>query len=147
MIDWLWKQARRSYRTSIFPAKTTFNGPFRLLTATPKNSHNGQPHGCFYAWPPDKNRDHAGISTIDYRLKVAEAGKAVMKTFGRIKMLDNWLKVFWLTVLLGGCSLNQAERLGYDTVQSFRQQQCLQALAENCESKQSYDDYQRQRRQ
>ncbi|WP_150045984.1 MULTISPECIES: hypothetical protein [Methylomonas] len=62
-------------------------------------------------------------------------------------MAGNWVKMLWLSLVLGGCSLDQAERLGYDAVQSFRQQQCLRAPADNCDAKLSYDDYQRQRRQ
>ncbi len=50
-------------------------------------------------------------------------------------------------ILLGGCSADWAQRLGYHAVQNAGQMQCQKAMANDCERRQSYDEYQRERQQ
>jgi hypothetical protein len=46
-----------------------------------------------------------------------------------------------------GCSGDMAKRTAYETLQNVRQQECLKASADNCDKRESYDDYLRKRRE
>ncbi|AMK78404.1 hypothetical protein A1342_06155 [Methylomonas methanica] len=50
-------------------------------------------------------------------------------------------------VMLGACSADWPQRLGYHAVQNAGQLQCQKAMANDCERRQSYDEYQREREQ
>ena len=49
--------------------------------------------------------------------------------------------------IVGGCSMEDAHQLGYATVQSMGQQQCQKAMVDDCDQKQNYETYQRERQQ
>ncbi|CAD6878820.1 hypothetical protein [Methylomonas albis] len=61
---------------------------------------------------------------------------------GRIKALTCWSLVL---VMCGACSADWPQRLGYHAVQNAGQLQCQKAMANDCERRQSYDEYQRER--
>ena len=50
-------------------------------------------------------------------------------------------------MLLAGCSSESLQRSGYNTLQNIEQQRCGNDPGEQCAEPQSYDDYQRQRKQ
>ena len=52
-----------------------------------------------------------------------------------------------LLAMLSGCSADWPQRLGYHAVQNAGQLQCQKAMANDCERRQSYDEYQRERRE
>lgn len=49
-------------------------------------------------------------------------------------------------LLIHGCSSESAKRTAFETLQNMREQQCEQDLSGNCPQRESYDDYQRQRK-
>lgn len=57
-------------------------------------------------------------------------------------------KVLSLSLLLAatGCSGDMAKRTAYETLQNVHQQECLKGAAENCDKRESYDDYLRKRK-
>jgi len=61
------------------------------------------------------------------------------------------LLVFLVSFLLAGCSAPDWQRLGYETLESVRQQQCRQQTSSGpewaeCQRRVSYADYQRARK-
>lgn len=55
--------------------------------------------------------------------------------------------LMWVLLFQSGCTLDDARQLGYGAVQNLRQQQCQKVMADDCETRPSYDDYQRERQQ
>lgn len=53
------------------------------------------------------------------------------------------LAIFALTA---GCSSETAKRTAYETLQNVREQECLKNPAKDCGKRDSYEDYERQRR-
>lgn len=49
--------------------------------------------------------------------------------------------------LCGACGADWPQRLGYHAVQNAGQLQCQKAMANDCERRQSYDEYQRERQE
>jgi hypothetical protein len=49
--------------------------------------------------------------------------------------------------LCSACGADWPQRLGYHVVQNAGQLQCQKAMANDCERRQSYDAYQREREQ
>lgn len=53
-----------------------------------------------------------------------------------------------ILVFTDGCSTDTAKRTAYETLQNVHQQECLNnPSASNCEKRESYDDYQRRRKE
>jgi hypothetical protein len=48
--------------------------------------------------------------------------------------------------LCAGCSADTAKRTAYETLQNVREQDCLKNPAMECGKRQSYEDYERQRK-
>ncbi|ANE55702.1 hypothetical protein [Methylomonas sp. DH-1] len=62
----------------------------------------------------------------------------------------NGIRVLSLTVcLLAGtaCSADWAQRFAYHAVENAGQLQCQKAMADDCERRPGYDQYQKQRRE
>ncbi|OAI04661.1 hypothetical protein A1353_13000 [Methylomonas methanica] len=51
------------------------------------------------------------------------------------------------TLGMAACSADWPQRLGYHAVQNAGQLQCQKAMSNDCERRQSYDAYQREREQ
>jgi len=49
-------------------------------------------------------------------------------------------------VLTAGCSSDTAKRTAYETLQNVREQECLKSPAMDCGRRDSYEDYERQRK-
>ncbi len=49
--------------------------------------------------------------------------------------------------MICACSADWPQRLGYHALQNVGQMQCQKAMANDCERRQSYDEYQREREQ
>jgi hypothetical protein len=49
--------------------------------------------------------------------------------------------------LNSGCGGDAGARTAYETVQNMRQQECLKNLSSDCDKRDSYDEYQRLRRE
>ena len=49
-------------------------------------------------------------------------------------------------VLTAGCSAETAKRTAYEALQGRHEQDCLRYRSADCGKKQSYDDYQRERK-
>jgi hypothetical protein len=49
--------------------------------------------------------------------------------------------------LMEGCSSDTAQRTAYETLQNVREQECLKNPSQDCGKRQSYEDYQRQRKE
>ena len=53
-----------------------------------------------------------------------------------------------IMVSTAGCSTDTAKRTAYETLQNVHQQECLKnPSASDCEKRESYDDYQRKRKE
>jgi hypothetical protein len=52
-----------------------------------------------------------------------------------------------IIILTAGCSADTAKRTAYETLQNVHEQECLKNLASDCEKRESYDDYQRKRKE
>ena len=63
--------------------------------------------------------------------------------------MDKSIFVLCLTVfaLVSGCSSEMAKRTAYETLQNVHEQECLKNPAMNCGKRDSYDDYQRKRKE
>jgi len=46
-----------------------------------------------------------------------------------------------------GCSIESIKRTTYETLQNFNRQKCVKNLSSDCGKKESYDEYQRQRKE
>lgn len=53
----------------------------------------------------------------------------------------------WVLGLCSACSADWPQRLGYHVLENAGQLQCQKAMANDCERRQSYDAYQREREQ
>ena len=51
-----------------------------------------------------------------------------------------------IVVLTAGCSADTAKRTTYETLQNVREQECLKNPSADCGKRQSYEDYERQRK-
>ena len=49
--------------------------------------------------------------------------------------------------LASGCSSDTAKRTAYETMQNVRQQECMKNPSLSCEKRESYDDYERKRKE
>lgn len=49
--------------------------------------------------------------------------------------------------LFSGCSTDQAKRTAYETLQNVRQQECLKNWSADCGKRESYEDYDRKRKE
>ena len=49
-------------------------------------------------------------------------------------------------ILVSGCSSESAKRTAYETLQNVREQECLKNPSADCGKRQSYEDYERQRK-
>ena len=49
--------------------------------------------------------------------------------------------------LTAGCSSVSAKRTAYETMQNVRQQECLKNRSSDCGKRESYDDYERKRKE
>jgi hypothetical protein len=52
-----------------------------------------------------------------------------------------------IVALTAGCSSESAKRTAYETLQNVRQQECLKNLSAECEKRESYEDYERKRKE
>ena len=50
-------------------------------------------------------------------------------------------------ILVAGCSSESAQRTAYETLQNVRQRECFKNLSPDCEKRESYDEYQRKRKE
>ena len=55
--------------------------------------------------------------------------------------------VLGAAVLLAACSTESAQRTTFETLQNLRQQECAKNHDADCQKRENYDEYQRQRRQ
>ncbi len=62
--------------------------------------------------------------------------------------MGNFAGVLCLAIaaLTAGCSADTAKRTAYETMQNVREQDCLKNPSMECGKRQSYEDYERQRR-
>jgi len=51
-----------------------------------------------------------------------------------------------IVALTAGCSSDTARRTAYETLQNVREQECLKNPAMDCGKRDSYEDYERQRK-
>ena len=49
-------------------------------------------------------------------------------------------------MLTASCSADAAKRTAYETMQNVHQQECLKNPSLNCEKRESYEDYERKRK-
>ncbi len=63
--------------------------------------------------------------------------------------MGNPVKLLFLAMIaiLSGCSSEAAKRTAYETMQNVREQECLKNPAMDCGKRESYEDYQRQRKE
>jgi len=52
-----------------------------------------------------------------------------------------------LIVLASGCSADTARRTTYETLQNVRQRECMKNLTPDCDKRETYDDYERKRKE
>lgn len=52
-----------------------------------------------------------------------------------------------IAALTAGCSSESAKRTAYETLQNVRQQECMKNPSADCGKRDSYDDYQRKRKE
>jgi hypothetical protein len=50
-----------------------------------------------------------------------------------------------IIVIVTACSSDAAKQTAYETLQNIGQQECQKNMPSDCQSRESYDDYQRQR--
>jgi len=48
-------------------------------------------------------------------------------------------------VFITGCSADMAKRTTYETLQNMRDRECMKNPSVNCEKRETYEDYRRQR--
>ena len=58
-----------------------------------------------------------------------------------------FLLVAGLIVVTQGCSSESAKRLSFESLQGLREQECNKDFTGNCPPRESYDDYQRKRKE
>jgi hypothetical protein len=52
-----------------------------------------------------------------------------------------------IVALTAGCSSDTAKRTAYETMQNVHQQECLKNRSSDCEKRESYEDYERKRKE
>lgn len=52
-----------------------------------------------------------------------------------------------IVALVSGCSSETAKRTAYETMQNVRQQECIKNMLPDCEKRESYEDYERKRKE
>lgn len=52
-----------------------------------------------------------------------------------------------IIALLSGCSFDTVKRTIYETFQNIRQERCMRNLSSDCEKRESYEDYERKRKE
>jgi len=52
-----------------------------------------------------------------------------------------------IMVSVSGCSSDSAKRTAYETMQNIRQRDCLKDMSSDCEKRESYEDYERKRKE
>jgi hypothetical protein len=62
--------------------------------------------------------------------------------------MDNFVLVLCLVIvaLTAGCSSEAAKRTAYETLQNVHEQECLKNPSADCRKRDSYEDYERQRK-
>jgi len=63
--------------------------------------------------------------------------------------MPNCVRVLCLAIvaLTAGCSTDTAKRTAYETLQNVRRQECLKNLSSDCGKRESYEDYERKRKE
>ncbi len=52
-----------------------------------------------------------------------------------------------IAVLVSGCSTDAAKRTAYETLQNVRDRECMKNPSVSCEKRETYEDYQRRRKE
>ncbi len=52
-----------------------------------------------------------------------------------------------IIALISGCTLDAAKRTTFETLQNVRQRECLNNSLPDCEKRESYDEYERKRKE
>ena len=52
-----------------------------------------------------------------------------------------------IIALSSGCSADQAKRTAYETLQNIRQRDCLEDMSPDCGKRESYENYERKRKE
>ncbi len=52
-----------------------------------------------------------------------------------------------ITVLASGCSAEAAKRTAYETLQNVGERECMKNPSASCEKRETYDDYERRRKE
>ncbi len=52
-----------------------------------------------------------------------------------------------IVVLVSGCSTDAAKRTAFETLQNVRDRECMRNPSVSCEKRETYDDYERKRRE
>jgi hypothetical protein len=63
--------------------------------------------------------------------------------------MANFIRESFLAIvaLASGCSSESAKRTAYETLQNVREQECLKNPSSDCGKRDSYEDYQRKRKE
>jgi len=63
--------------------------------------------------------------------------------------LANIIRMFFLAIvaMASGCSSDTAKRTAYETMQNVRQRECMKNLSPDCDKRESYDNYERKRKE
>jgi hypothetical protein len=63
--------------------------------------------------------------------------------------MANFIRVLCLVIIAqtAGCSTDAAKRTAYETLQNVREQECLRNPSSDCGKRDSYEDYQRKRKE
>ncbi len=54
---------------------------------------------------------------------------------------------FAIAVLISGCSADTAKRTAYETLQNVRDRECMRNPSVSCEKRETYEDYERKRKE
>ncbi len=54
---------------------------------------------------------------------------------------------FAIAVQISGCSADIAKRTAYETLQNVRDRECMRNPSVSCEKRETYDEYERKRRE
>lgn len=52
-----------------------------------------------------------------------------------------------IIVLASGCSSDTAKRITYEILQNVRQRDCVKDMSPDCQKRESYEDYERKRKE
>ncbi len=56
------------------------------------------------------------------------------------------ISLFGIIFVISSCSSESLKRTSYETLQNIGQQQCENELSSECQERESYDDYQKKRK-